>query len=293
MKDTDGKILRQINMEEPDGTMHRVLLYEVDITNDGRIVASYAYFVDGNRRYAYAELVNVNGVFCRNANPKEIDSNKFLPFDKEFSDSIIRCLEREVKLYKGSDKKIVTTGKKKSPIKKKETNKLYEITAVMVANRGEDITIIDKDYKWPLLFFSKIDTYNDSIKKYIRMNISPEDYDELMRKIEYKLPGKVNISSLPRGDEIDPIIVSSGHKYKIEYSSIAINEDQNDEELFYDLAQCDEIRVDSSFKKLYDLYPDVLSSALHHELPMELVTDGDVIKYVENSKRSNKNVSRR
>lgn len=275
------KVRRLIDMAQPDGSFHKVVVSQADVTNNGEIVVSYADYTDG-RHYSFAELVYDDGVYYRN--PTQNDWNyyvrNFQEHDQDFSNSVLSALDGKVNLFDGKDKKV----SKEEIVEKKEENKTtaYFLTAIMYANRGESMIIKDKMYDSPPIFFTHKILDKDSLKEeYKKMNVHPDDHDELLKKINLKFPDKVNISNIGENLLFE---VSSGNRYYINFSSC------DNEELFWDVCLCDEIKVDISLGIQSGLYPDNLSAALHHELPLQIITDGDVETYYANSNKGHKSM---
>ena len=268
-----------IKIEQADGEMHRVIVNTADVTNNGKTVICY-YDLSNRMRFSYAEIINVDGVYY--VNPVQHEWNyysvKFKEHDNEFSNSIIETLPEEIEIY-GKDKK---TGKpipvvvtKEKPVKEEKKTTAYFLTAIMYANRGEDLVVKDGYTNYPPLFFTRRILDEDSLTEvYKKKNIEAKDHDELLKLIDNSFKSKLRVSTVPEDLRFD---VSSGNKYYINFSSC------DDEVLFYEVAECDEIKVDTSLHIQSDLYEDNLSSALHHELPIEITTNNDVIAYDANS----------
>ena len=274
------KIDRVIQIENVDGSVHKIIPLQADITNNGKVVINYCD-LSNHMRLSYAELINVNGVYYKNPYPHEWNyyTVRFKEHLKEYSDSIIMELKDKIELYGEKDK---TTGKVKpvivpveppQTIKKEKKGEVYNITAIMCANRGESLIVKDKYTYYSPVFFSRAETATN-LEIYKKTDIYKKDQEDLIRQINFKFNDKIDLNFVP-----DNVMykVSSGNTYYVNFSSC------DDEDMYWKIALANEIRVDKTLNIQSGIYEDNLSSALHHELPVELAMNSGVLKYEANS----------
>ena len=266
-----------INLRDKDNSIHRIAVLAADVTSDDKIIISYNDYTDGIHP-GYAELINIDGVYHSKFDKREWNyySTKFKDHDEELSNSIINALPEQVELYieknkKENRRKVPTDTKKVSYVDVPRNTTAYFLTAIIYANRGDDLYVNDGYSNLPPVFFTRRMLDDDVlVETYKKRNIDPKDHDELIEQINTTLRGKMHISTLPEDFRYE---VSSGNKYYVNFSSC------DNEKLFCEVALSDEIRSEISVGIKSGIYDDNLSAALHRELLLELVSNDDVIRY--------------
>jgi hypothetical protein len=297
---------KMIEMEYPDG-IHKVIVTQADITNDGRIVISY-YDLSDNMSASFSEIVNIGGKFYKNPNHKDWEYYvlNFRPFDYAFSNSIVNSLSRNISLLnmeglkKKTSPEIIPPKKEviyvnpeviEDHFKHKNPNKNVEIpfekenyiTAVMYANRGGSLLIYDNYSDLQPVFFKRktMSEHGPISEVYKKAELNMNDELELCRKIEEKLGSKVDISLIPEDREIK---LSNGKTYYINFASC------DDNYLFQEVAASEKVSADISMPIDSTEYPDNLSLALHHVIPLEVTIKGTTVRYEANSNFGRKKI---
>ena len=281
---------KSIEMSFLDGSMHKVIVTQADVTNDDRIVISYYDFSDGVHA-SFSELVKVGEKYYRNPNVHEWKDyvHKFKPFDRGLSDRIVESLPEKIGLYDSNveyDNPVVLGevpnigDLEDKPIVK--PGKVNYIMAVLYANNGGTVVKYDGTNPSPIFFALPEITKDDPMKEvYKSIEIDEDDTKELVRYIEARLGDESDISLISPNRRFE---VSSGNKFAVTFVSC------DERPLFYEVAASDKLAVDMSVSSAYGYYSDPLSLALHHELPLELTINGKTLRYEVNSNVGHKKV---
>ena len=287
---------KNMSISYPDGSIHNVIVTQADVTKNGHIVICYYDITDGMRA-AFSEIIKEDDQYYKNPNHHEWEYyvNRFQPFDREISDFIVGSLPDKLGLYnKTANKPELPPDpiniknnkdnevyrylyKEKEPEKVKVKNgKSYYITAVMYANRGESLVAYDGTDLPPAFFYKPIISEFGSLEEvYKKTTIeSKKDEDELLNKMKNRLGNIVDVSLIPEDRKFE---LSSGNRYFVTFASC------DDEGLFQEVSNSKKVCVDISTNVSDSLYPDNLSIALHHELPLEITINGKTVRYEANS----------
>ena len=284
------KFQRQIQIRYPgfpgENNYHTVLVYRADLTADGRIVISYYDITDG---YAdsFSEIVNVGGEWRKNPNHLQWSDYVFVDFDPAFNNSIIGALGDKVELANFSKDNNTELPEKQSeerPIAIAQSEVLdppeqevETIRIVCFANEGEDVInlnptsyesefLTQQDYSLETgtAFFSKGFLDKEMTEHFYSVKIEKNDMKDILNYIRsLGRHGRINISECrnftvrTRSNTVYDIYLSSCSKWGLFWHTKIANSLSVDESSV----------VDSTF-------PDYLSSALHYELPLDIVFDG-------------------
>ena len=293
------KIKREIQIRYPDDNrLHSIIVYQVDRTSDGRIVISYYDITDGNID-SYSEIVNNNGEWMKN--PEHLDWNayEFIEFDPLFNNSVINSLPDKIEISKPKLEVLKETMPQVIALEEKfviepPKHRLISLQMISFANEGEDIinlrptkyengNLTEQEYSFEACtsFFRNGQITDDDSSltlEFRRINIDENDKKEIYEHIKLFIArgGKVSISD----NNYLQIETKSNKKYTIDWSSC------NSWNLFLNTQSASQLLVDvSSVSNV--TFPDELSSALHYELPLKMLIDGN---YYSNGIEENPNI---
>lgn len=281
------KIKRNIQIRYPDdNSLHSIIVYQSDMTTDGRVVISYYDITAGNID-SYSEIINVNGEWVKNPEHLDWDSYEFIEFDPAFNSSVINSLPDKMELAKPKEMKkpietdtiALTDNMSKDP----QVHRIHHIQMISFANEGNDIinlhpttyesgvsTVQEYSFGACSSFFSEGrmngDVNSNSLDLNFRnLNINENDKKDIFEYIQsFVAKGeKINIS-----DNVQfSVETKSNTKFIIDWSSC------NSWDLFLSTQAAEQLIVDISNVSGVT-YPDDLSSALHYELPLEMLING-------------------
>ena len=296
------KLKREIQIRYPsDNSLHSILVYQADMTSDGRIVISYYDITDGNSD-SYSEIVNVNGEWMKNPEHLDWDAYEFIEFDPSFNSSVINSLPDKMEVAKPKVemvKEIETEGITLTDSIGMEPTKhrMVHIQMISFANEGEDNinlhpttysggNLTEQEYSFGACtsFFSAQGIISEESNSnsldlgFRRINISENDKKDIYEYIKSSMArgGKINIS-----DNVSfKVETKSNTQYIIDWSSC------NSWGLFLNTQAAEQLIVDVSSVS-NATFPDELSSALHHELPLKMLINGNYHSNgIESSKES-------
>lgn len=291
------KSKREIQIRYPDDNrLHSILVYRVDRTSDGRIVISYYDITDGNID-SYSEIVNNNGEWMKNPEHLDWDTYEFIEFDPLFNNSVINSLPDKIEISKPKLEVLKETTLQgialaDSIFIEPPKNRLIHIQMISFANEGEDIInlhptkyengfLTEQEYSFEAgtSFFTNGRLTDDDSSltlgfKRINIDERKEIYEHIKSSIARD--GKVSISD----NNCFQIKTKSNTKYTINWSSC------NSWKLFLATQAASQLLVDvSSVSNV--TFPDELSSALHYELPLKMIINGN---YYSNGIEKNPNI---
>lgn len=294
---------REVDITYPDGSVHHVIVYQANVTNDGRIVISY-YDVSNDMQDSFTEIIAVNGEFQKNPyhNNWEYYERCFRPFDRELSDQIILALKEKVKTYKPIPELNETKAEEnetktlEEPVDPPNRQEIHYINSVIFANAGGSmVNMYPTTYENGLLkkqkynlyngttFFGNPYTYtiaNSRMERYAKLDINENDKKVIIDTLINYFGENFDISSIP---DMLKIKINSRKSFMIDFSSC------DNWQHFNRVKDSDSISIDlTNVEKT--TYPDYLSSALHFELPHEINIAGIGKRYGYDANMSNKQI---
>ena len=293
---------KYIKISYPDGSLHSTIVTQADVTRGGTIVISY-YDISDSMHASFTELIQKDGQYYKNPEHQDWSYyvSRFKPFDRELSDSIVSSLPEKLGIY---DKTVAGPQlPQNSSSNKNENNEneyyqynenepekeevpagiSYYITAVMYANQGDSFVSYDEPGLLPVFLSERKMSDSGPLKEeYKKIDIEDNDLRELLYEFETRFGSNFDVSTIPADCKFE---LSSGNKYYVTFASC--DEDQ----IFQGVRACSKVSADISIIRPDESsYPDNLSAALHHDLPLEITVKDRTIRYEQYSNYGRKKV---
>ena len=275
---------REIYMMFPDKTVHQVVVYQANITQDGKVVISYYDMTEGMQD-SFSEIINIDGVMTKKENSLEWNDyvKQFKPFSKNMSDRMVISFPEVIGLYNEKLQEVELPSKdeidrlKNNSLTIQDLDSSYKpLNVVLFANQGETTVNLklakennnlrEYDLYAGSAFLEKSkDEMLELEETYYRSNISKQDKREIIYLIKYAFGSKFDIETLP----VINYKTASGNNYSLSFSSCSSRS------LFLQVKLADSLIVNNDFETSRH-YRSNLSSALHYEKPLEIKTGGNI-----------------
>ena len=90
---------RRINIKYPDGTVHEVIPYSVDTTEEGLLILSYYDITNGGYCDSYTPITNINGIWYKVPEHRNWEEYHFVEHNEALSIQIISELSNNMESY--------------------------------------------------------------------------------------------------------------------------------------------------------------------------------------------------